>query len=62
MVPPYTSTDTVTAGKNSHFILSERLDFHVTDYLSVATHALPMRMLTSVSVDEILLPMYLKFQ
>ena len=51
----YSSTDMVTAWKNSHFILSERSDFHMVDYLSIAVHVLPMCMLTSLSVDEILL-------
>ena len=30
------STHTVTAWMNSHFILSERLDFHTIDNLSIA--------------------------
>ena len=40
----------------NHLILSERLDFHM-DNLSKAVDALPS-MLTSPSVDEILLPRY----
>ena len=45
---PYSSTNTVTAWKNSHFILSERekerererADFHMVDKLSIAVDAL----------------------
>ena len=52
---PYSSTDIVTAWKNSRLILSGRLDFHIVDNLSEAVHALSMHMLISLSVDEILL-------
>ena len=55
-VRPYSSTDTVTSWKNPGFIQSEGPDFHVVDYLSTIVHALIMRRLTSISVDEILLP------
>ena len=58
MVQPYNSTDTATSWKNSSFILSERLDFHMLDNLSIAAHDFPMRILTSLSVDEILLSRY----
>ena len=60
MVQPCNSTVTARAWKNSRFISSERLDFHMVDNLSIAVHAFPMRMLTSLSVDEILEPMYVK--
>ena len=53
MVQPNNSTDTATAEKISRFISSGRLDFHIVDNLSIAVHAFPMRMLTSLSVDEI---------
>ena len=43
-------------GKSSRFILSERSDFHMVVNLLVAVHRLPICMLTSLSVDEILLP------
>ena len=33
------------------FILSVRSDFHMTDYLSLAVHALASRELMSVSID-----------
>ena len=48
----HSSTDTVTAKKKS------RLDFYMIDNPSIAVHAFARRKLTSLSVDEILLPMY----
>ena len=59
VVHPYCRTDTATASKKSHFILSERVNFDMINNLSIAVHNLPKRMLTSISVDEILLPIYL---
>ena len=56
---PYSSTDTATTSKNSHFVLSERSNFHMVDNLSVL--AFPMHMLTSLSVDEILLLRYMNW-
>ena len=53
---PYSSTD--TDSKKSHFILIERSYLNMIDNLPIAVHAFPMRMLTSLSVDEILLPKY----
>ena len=58
MVPPYNSTDLATGWKISCFILSERLDFLMIDNLSVAVNSFLRRILTSLSVDEILLPGY----
>ena len=52
---PYSSTDTTT---NFRFNLSVRSDFHMIDNLFIADHNVPMRALTSLSVDEILLPRY----
>ena len=46
VVQPYSSTDTLTAWKNSCFILSERLDFYIIDNLSITFLALIMQMLT----------------
>ena len=43
----------------SLFILSKRSDFHMVDNLSIVVYALPIHMLTSLSVDEILLPRYM---
>ena len=54
VVQLYNSTETDMAQKN--FPLSKRSDFHVVVNLSIAVYALPMCMLTTVSVDEILLP------
>ena len=47
--------------KNSHFILLEWLDFHVVIILLIVVHDFSMRMLTSLSVDEILLPRYVNW-
>ena len=58
VVQPYSSTDTTTAWKNFRFSLSESSDLHMTDNLFVADHAFAIRVLTSLSVDEILLPRY----
>ena len=58
VVSPYSSTDIVTAWKKFRFILSERSDFHMIDNLGIAVHSFAMHMLTSLSVDEILLPRY----
>ena len=58
VVQPYSSTDITTARKNCRFSLSVRSDFHMTDNLVVADHAFSIRVLTSLSVDEILLLRY----
>ena len=52
----YSSIDTVTAWKKSRFILSDRSDFHIIDNLSITVYAFMRRVLTSLSVDETLLP------
>ena len=57
----YSSADMVTAWKNSHFILSVRVDFHMIDNLSKAAHGFLRRMLAQFSIDEILLPKYVKW-
>ena len=59
VVQPCYSSDTTTAWKDSCFLLSGRSDFHMIVNLSIEVHALPMHMLTSFSVDEILLQRYL---
>ena len=61
MVQPYNSTYTINAWKTSCFLLSERSDFSMIDNLSIPVHALPMCLLTSLSVDEILLPKYVNW-
>ena len=58
VVQPYSSTDTATAWKNSCFISSDRSDFHMVVNPFFAVHVFSMHMLTSFSVDEILLLMY----
>ena len=50
-----------TVWKNSGFILPERSDFHRIINLSVSVYALPNCILTSISVDEILLPWYVNW-
>ena len=52
----YSSIDTTSAWKKLRFILSVRSDFHMTDSLSIAVHIFASHVLTSVSVDETLLP------
>ena len=54
----YSCIDTATAKKKSHFILSDRSDFHIIDNLPIAAHAFARRILTTLSVDETLLPKY----
>ena len=56
VVHPYSSIDTTTAWKKLCSMLSVRSVFHMTDSLSIATHAFASRVLMSVSVDESLLP------
>ena len=58
MVQAYSCTDSTTVLKNSFFNLSKRSDFYMIDNLSTAVPALPMNLVTSLSVDEILLPRY----
>ena len=58
MVRPYSSIDSATTWKKSRFTLPTRSDFHTTENLSIAVHAFARRMLTSLSVDEMLLSRY----
>ena len=44
LVQLYSSIDTDTAWKNSHFILSERSDFHIIQNTSIAIQAFSMHM------------------
>ena len=55
VVQPYNISNVDTAWKNSTFILSKISDFHIVDNLSIVALTLPMFMLRSLSVDEILL-------
>ena len=61
MVHPYSSTDTTSAGKKSRFILSVRSKFHMIGNYSITVHVFPVRMLTLVSVDKMLLLRYVKW-
>ena len=56
----YSSIDTTTAWKKSRFIL-DRPDFHMIENQLTAVNAFARCILTSVSVDEILLSKYMKF-
>ena len=58
VVHPYSSIVTVTAWKKSCFILSDRSHFYLINNLSIAFDAFARYMLTSLSVNEILLPSY----
>ena len=48
-----------TAWNNCHFILSERLDFHMVNNLLIADHTFLIHILTLLSVDKTLLPRYI---
>ena len=56
VVHPYSSTNTVLPWKKSRFMLSERSNLHMINNQSIAFHAFAM--ITSLSVDEILLSSY----
>ena len=58
VVHPHSNIDTAIALKKSYFILSDRSDFHMINNLSIVVHTFARHMLTSLSVDEILLPRY----
>ena len=58
MVHPWGSIDITTAWKKSRFILSNRSDFHMIDGILIAVHFFVRYILTSLSVDETLLPRY----
>ena len=47
--------------KNSHLISSERSNLHVINNLSITVYAFPLHILTLLSLDEILLPRYVKW-
>ena len=48
--------DTTAAWKKLCCILSDRSGFHMTDNLLIADHAFASSVLTSFSIDEMLLP------
>ena len=47
--------------KKFRFILSDWSDFHITDSLSVVLHAFARHILTSLSVDEMLVSRYVNW-
>ena len=55
----YSRIDTSTAWKKFSFILSDRSDFHTIGSLSITIHVFAMRIMVSLSVDEILLPRHM---
>ena len=57
VVHPYCSIDTQKE-QIPFFILSERSDFHNINDLSIAVYTFTWCMLTALSVEEIVLPMY----
>ena len=59
VVHSYSCVDIATAWKKIFFILSDRSDFYMINNHPIASHALSGRMLTSLSVDEMLLTMYM---
>ena len=58
MVHSYSRIDTTAAWKKLGFILSDKFDFHMIDNLLIAVYAYTSYILTSFSVDEMLLPRY----
>ena len=62
VLQPCNSTDmATTTWKKYHVILLEWFDFVMVDNQLIAIQAFPIRMLTSLSVNEILLPSYVKW-
>ena len=58
VVHPYCSIASDMVRKKSYFLLSNTSDFHMIDNLSIVVYTLAIRLLTSISVDEILQPKY----
>ena len=61
MVRLYSCIDKYIAWKNFRSILSERLNFCMVDKLLIEGHAFPKCLVTSFSVDELLLPRFVKW-
>ena len=61
LVHPYKSMDTRTTWKKSCFNLWNWLDFHMIDNPSIAFYTFPKHMLTSFSVDVMLMPRYVNW-
>ena len=60
LVHPWNSIGTTAAWKKFRFILSNSLDFHMKDILSIAVHTFARSILISLSVDKTQLPRYVK--
>ena len=60
VVHPYSRINTTAAWKKLCFILSDQSNFLLIGNLSIAVHAFTSHLLMSFSVDEMLLPRYLK--
>ena len=58
---PYSSTNITLSLEEILFYFTEESDFHMMDDQSIAVHAFTRSMLTSLSVDEILLPRYVNW-
>ena len=58
---PYTRMNTNMVWKKSRVILTDRLDFQVIDSHLVAFQDFTMRLLTSFSEDDVLLPRYMNW-
>ena len=56
----YSKTDSTAARKNLFLISLVRLEFQMIDSFFNADQAFAMRILTSVAVDSVLLPKYVK--
>ena len=61
VVHPQCSTDTATAGKKSCFNFVREIRFPYNRQPVHSNHAFPMHMLTTLLVDEILLPRYVNW-
>ena len=59
VVHSYSSIDTTATWKKSCFISSDRFDLHIINSLPIVVHVFTRHILTSLSVDEMLLPRYM---
>ena len=57
----YSNIDTATAWKKSHFILLNRSDCHIINKLPIAFYTFTRHILTSLSVDKMLLSWYVNW-
>ena len=59
VVHPYRSNDAATVWKKSRLVLWEKSDFHLIGSRSIVSLTFAKHVLSSLSVDEILLPKYM---